>query len=379
MFMREYCWWPGLGLDIEKIIASCDICQATRNFTNSSSLTPWKKTENNFERVHVDFFYIKSVTYLLIIDSRSRWLDVHIMQGTTALHVITKLCKTFAFIGVPAQLVSDNGPPFSSVEFVNFLIANGCEAVKTPPYHPQSNGTAERMVQTIKKCLVRLENENPKLCREIILQNFLFTYRNSPNVTGMSPNEILFKQRPRTRFDLMKPNNIISKKSCKKGVKTIITFKEGEKVWCKELSRGKGWVKGVILKQLSTVRYIVSVEGVDKYYHVSSLRPYVDYMVDSQPDIKSVPESKTRTPENEPPVQTQTNDSSIVNFETGIMDESSSDVSFDDNLNCRDEVVESEEVNDERVGPTVETSPASSSHQLRRSSRVRKPPDRLDL
>lgn len=44
----------------------------------------------------------------------------------------------------------DNSPPFISIQFNVFCQANGIKAVKTPPYHPQSNGIAERSAQTIK-------------------------------------------------------------------------------------------------------------------------------------------------------------------------------------------------------------------------------------
>lgn len=44
------------------------------------------------------------------------------------------------------------------------------------------------------------------------LQNFLFNYRNMPNSIGMSPNEMVFKQRPTTRFDFIKPSHMLEKK-----------------------------------------------------------------------------------------------------------------------------------------------------------------------
>lgn len=52
---------------------------------------------------------------------------------------------------------------------------------------------------------------------ETRLINFLFTYRNTPStVTEQTPSEIIFKQKPRTRFDLLKPclnndeNNVVN-------------------------------------------------------------------------------------------------------------------------------------------------------------------------
>ncbi|CAB3257988.1 unnamed protein product [Arctia plantaginis] len=274
MLVRGYCWWPNYNNEIETEISKCDICQSTRNFTKSIEPVSWKKCENNFERVHIDFFMKDTTTYLLIVDSRSKWLDVHIMLGTSASQVIEKLCRTFAIIGIPAEIVSDNGPPFTSIEFLNFLKSNGCIPLKSPPYHPESNGMAERTVQTIKQALSKLILQKRGLSKEVLLQNFLFTYRNAPNSTGMSPNEIIFKYKPRTRFELMKPSNILSKRIVQSANNLMaqVMFKVGDSVWCKNLKEGKGWSKAFIVQCLSPVRYIISVNGVQKHYHVSDLR-----------------------------------------------------------------------------------------------------------
>ena len=58
--------------------------------------------------------------------------------------------------GVPTTLVSDNGPQFTSNEFKKKMLHWGIKHVLSPPYHPASNGAAERAVQLFKDRLNKM-------------------------------------------------------------------------------------------------------------------------------------------------------------------------------------------------------------------------------
>lgn len=99
----------------------------------------------------------------------------------------------------------------------------------------------------MEKALYAQKGNN--LSKDIIvtkLQNFLFNYRNTPStVTGISPAESIFKIKPRTRFDLLKPSchnkfTNDTKANLKRGVKL---FKLGESVFTKN-KLTKLWQKG---------------------------------------------------------------------------------------------------------------------------------------
>ena len=70
------------------------------------------------------------------------------MSSTTAAATIQVLRITFVHYGIPESIVLNNGPQFSSSEFAQFCHTNGICHVRVPPYHPLSNGLAERTVQT---------------------------------------------------------------------------------------------------------------------------------------------------------------------------------------------------------------------------------------
>ena len=54
--------------------------------------------------------------------------------------------------------MSDNGSVFTSQEFAGFTKYNGIKHVKVAPFHPASNGLAERAVQTFKSAMDKLSS-----------------------------------------------------------------------------------------------------------------------------------------------------------------------------------------------------------------------------
>ena len=106
--------------------------------------SPW-------QRIHIDFAGpFLGCMFLIVVDAHSRWLEIEKMDTMTSTKTIEKLQNLFARYSVPSQLVSDNGPKFKSEEFQMFLKRNGFECLTSAPYHPASNGLAERWVQSFK-------------------------------------------------------------------------------------------------------------------------------------------------------------------------------------------------------------------------------------
>ena len=92
---------------------------------------------------------------LVLVDAHSKWLEVHVMTNSTTNATIQRLQQSFATHGLPDILVTDNGPNLVSEEMQQFLNRNGIRHVRTAPYHPASNGQAERAVQTLKRSLAK--------------------------------------------------------------------------------------------------------------------------------------------------------------------------------------------------------------------------------
>ena len=79
---------------------------------------------------------------------------------------------------------------------------NGFRHLTSAPYHPATNGMAERYVQTFK---VALQKRSDDLQRE--LSRFLFRYRTTPHSTmGISPAQLLMGRPLKTHLDFLRPD-----------------------------------------------------------------------------------------------------------------------------------------------------------------------------
>ena len=73
--------------------------------------------------------------YFILVDAFSRWIEVHTVDSTSATSTINLLHKIFSTHGLPKQLVSDDGPAFTSNEFRVFMEKNDIRHSLTSPYH----------------------------------------------------------------------------------------------------------------------------------------------------------------------------------------------------------------------------------------------------
>ena len=123
-----------------------------------------------------------------MVDAHSKWIKVHVMASSTFSATIENVRTTFAQLGIPQTVVTDNGSCFVSAEFKQFLTKNGIHHITSAPYHPSSNGLAKRVLQTVKQGLKKLREGSVK---DRVVR-FLFAYRNTPqSTTGNSPAELL--------------------------------------------------------------------------------------------------------------------------------------------------------------------------------------------
>ena len=262
---RGYIWWLNMDRELENAVKSYPQCQRHQKAPAEAPLHPWEWPGQPWSRVHIDYAGpYKGHMYLVVIDAHSKWMDVHIMHTTTSASTIVKLREIFATHGLPETVVSDNGPNFTSTEFENFLAKNGIKHTKVPPYHPASNGQAERAVRAFKEGVEKMEegNMHKKLSR------FLLKYRTTPHsTTGIPPAELLMKRRLRTKLDLMLPNTASLVRRKQENQKEVHdyqakdrNFEARDPVFIKDFSSPKSWKEGTVVHTTGPVSALVELQ-----------------------------------------------------------------------------------------------------------------------
>ena len=116
-FIRRYVYWPKMDSDITDMIEKCKGCALTAK-APPTTFKPWRKTEQPWSRIHVDFAGpLEGFYYLIVVDSYCKWPEVLTCRRPTTGTTIGFLHELFARFGVLDCVVSDNGSQFTSVEF----------------------------------------------------------------------------------------------------------------------------------------------------------------------------------------------------------------------------------------------------------------------
>ena len=213
--------------------------------------------------------------YLVLVDATSKWLEVCVMNSITSENTIEKLQMIFATHGLPKVIVSDNGPSLTSSEFAQFCRVNGIKHIVSAPYHPATNGLAERAVQSFKLGLEKIQGGS----LQSRLSRFLFRYRITPHsVTGVSPAEALMSKRLRCQLDLAHPDfgdRVRNDKSIKNSNQPARVFGIGDRVYARDFRLKKvSWIPGKVVKVSGPLSYHVEVGNGVIRRHVDHLRTW---------------------------------------------------------------------------------------------------------
>lgn len=204
MVMLSY-WWPGLYQTVRDCVQQCQRCHQVRAVFNAQrpQLQPLP-ISCMFYRWHVDLFgpcpkSTRGNSYVLVaIEALSKHCELVPLVSKEATET------AFAFhhavlgrFGACAEVVTDQGNEFQGA-FAELLAKAFIEHRHTSAYHPQSNGLAERCVQTIKRSLKKIVDSDAEGRRwDELLPWVALGYRVTPQEsTKLSPYQMLYAQLP---------------------------------------------------------------------------------------------------------------------------------------------------------------------------------------
>ncbi|KAK7099066.1 hypothetical protein V1264_003259 [Littorina saxatilis] len=249
------------------MVNKCTTCAIHRP-EKKEPLLPSSFPERPWERVGMDFLTLHGKVYLSIVDYYSRWVETKLLKSESSAETINQIKSVFAVHGIPDVVVSDNGPQFSSNEFTSFAASYMFTHVTSSPKYPQSNGEAERAVQTVK--LLLKKNKDPYMYLALLM------YRSTPLQNGLSPSELLMGRKLKTLVPVLpntlKPqtpdhDSVKAKETASKekqrqtfdrrhAAKDLPSLQPGDSVWVRDMKRSGE----VVAKATSPRSYIIRTE-----------------------------------------------------------------------------------------------------------------------
>lgn len=202
-------YWPGQGDDVHQWSSNCSHCWSQRPQPEVRAPLNSIVTSHPMELVQIDYLSLgrpaDAYPYILVatdVFSRYAWAIPTKDQTavTTAKAFWQHIIHDF---GCPQRIHSDRGAQFESAIFSELIHIYGARKSRTTPYHPQGNGSVERLNHTLLTLLSSLEgNEQTHWHRK--LPELVHAYNNTVNdSTGLSPFFVMHGRNALLPVDMM--------------------------------------------------------------------------------------------------------------------------------------------------------------------------------
>ena len=313
---RECIYWPGMSAEMKQYISAYETCRELDSTTHTKeTLMSHEVLSRPWEKIATDIFTLDGKDYLVTIDYYSNFWEVDRLPNTKASTTILKLKSHFARYGIPDQVISDNGPQFTSDEFADFSRTWDFEHLTSSPGNSKANGKVESGVKTAKRILKKSIRAGTDAYLAVL------DYRNTPT-QGMttSPAQRLMSRRTKTLLpttqSLLLPRTINMESEKKelrqrqqaqakyynRSAKDLPSLSEGDVVRMKPFKLGdKSWHKAQVTARLDERSYTVETENGAVYrrnrQHLrkTSEPPVEPVITEPELDMASADEKATTT------------------------------------------------------------------------------------
>ena len=206
--LKQIYWWDGMKKDIADYVAKCPNCQQVKaehlkpgGLTQIIEVPTWK-----WEAINMDFVVGLPRTrrqhdsIWVIVDRLTKSAHFIPVKSTYRAEDYARLYidEIVRWHGIPLSIISDRGAQFTSHFWRSFQKSLGTQVKLSTAFHPQTDGQAERTIQTLedmlRACVIDFRGN-----WDDHLPLIEFSYNNSYHSSiGMAPFEALYGRRCRS-------------------------------------------------------------------------------------------------------------------------------------------------------------------------------------
>ena len=147
----QHFYWPTVHRDVAEYCRTCGTCQkaASRKMVRAP-LIPLPIISQPFERIAMDIVgplprSARGNRFVLVVcDYATRYPEAIPMKSIDASSVAEELVTIFSRVGVPKEVLIDQGSNFTSQLLSELYKMLHVQPIRTTPYHPQTDGLVER-------------------------------------------------------------------------------------------------------------------------------------------------------------------------------------------------------------------------------------------
>ena len=223
--LAQIAYWPNMRKSVEKYVKSCHTCRVSKIQTSKPNglLQPLPIPERPWTHIAMDL-----MVHLPKTDRQNDAVAVFVDRFSKAAHFVA--CQTtctaqdlaelfFKSVvrlhGLPISIVSDRDSRFCSRFWSELFSRLGTRLDMSTAHHQQTDGQAERTIQTLEQYLRIFINKDHKNWDELLGQAE-FTYNSNKSAsTNLSPFEAMNGYQPLTPVSiaLTRPDNRIDKEA----------------------------------------------------------------------------------------------------------------------------------------------------------------------
>eukprot|EP00731_Ephydatia_muelleri_P034076 Em0046g19a len=198
------------------------------------------------------------------------------MKAIDAEHIAEELVKIFARVGIPEEILTDQGSNFTSQLLAEIYQLLHVHPIRTTPYHPQTDGLVERFNKTLKEMLRKVAADDGANWDKWV-PYLLFAYREVPqDSTGFSPFELLYGRAVRGPLDILKESWKEPNK-CGDNVVSYVLAMQDKLATMAEMVKGNLERAQQSRNYASSVNYVVDMHDTrkrERTFHINMLKKW---------------------------------------------------------------------------------------------------------